>query len=87
MAIQKRKIWHGSYYERGGILKDKHGNITRSPLTLRQTMTGHVTNPQGSTLGVEKSRDHHYGNDPKKVQLPRTRSRKELRAIFAKKGR
>lgn len=87
MAIQKRKIWTGSYYQRGGILKDKHGNITRSPITLRQTMTGHVANLKGSTLGVEKPKDHHYGSDPKKTQLPRTRSNKELRAIFAKRRR
>ena len=81
-----RKIWRGSYYQRGGILKDKHGNITRSPITLRQTKTGYVANPTGSILGVEKPRIHLYGRDEKKL-VGRTRSRKEIKAIFAKRRR
>jgi len=63
--------WVGSLYVRGGSLKDKHGNITKKPITLRQIRTGYILNKEGQWIGVEPVKRHSYGFDPIRRKKPK----------------
>ena len=72
MPKLKSGQWVGSYVVRGGSLKDKHGNITKTPITLRQRESGIVVDKYGNFKGFEKPHKHIYGTDIHKGKKPAT---------------
>lgn len=70
--MKKRKVFFGSYYIRGGLIRDKHGNVYKKPVTYRQTRTGYVVNSKSNWEGQEQPRKHSYGYDPRKRRKPAT---------------
>lgn len=75
--------FNGSYYSRGGKLKDKYGNVKLVPLTLRSNHTGVILSQRGKYEGIETNRRHSYGSDPRRVQFPKRYQTAQQKAIMA----
>lgn len=74
----------GSYYARGGKMRDKYGNVQLKPLTFRSNHTGVIVSGHGKYLGIESNRRHTYGADPRKVQFPKKYQTPQQKLIMMK---
>ena len=78
--------WVRSYVVRGGTLKDKHNNITKKPITLRQRSTGIVIDKYGNFKGFEKPHHNLYGQDIHKGKKPKGWHGESIRHSLARSG-
>ena len=88
MPVKKLRSgqWVGSYVVRGGSLKDKHGNVKKSQITLRQRSSGIVVDKFGNFLGYEKPFKHHYSRDERRGKKPKGWHGESIRHQLAAKG-
>lgn len=84
----KSDRWVGSWAKRGGVMRDRWGNIKKVPVTYRNRAKGYVVTEQGTFLGIEPTKRHHYSRDETKVKRPKGWHGESLRhAIAAQKGK
>lgn len=86
MATKNRFI--GSFYRRGGQIRDKWDNKRIEKTTYRQKKTGYVVDAQGKFIGIEKPHQHTYGEDVKKIKKPKGWHGDSIRhSVAARKGK
>lgn len=78
--------WFGSYYVRGGFIRDKHNNIYKKPITLRQRSSGIVIDTKGNWIGKEPIGKNNWGQDYKKTKKPKGWYGESIRHSLARKG-
>ena len=86
MKKNTKKIWKGNFYLRGGLTKDKWGNITKKPISYKQVGSGYVVDNRGTWLGKETVHKNNYGSDYVKIKKPKGWKGDSIRHHLAAKG-
>lgn len=68
---QRKNIWKGKFYQRGGFIHDKHSNVKKMPITYRQSGNGIVVDKFGNFKGFERPHNHTWGTDIHKGKKPK----------------